>query len=144
MEANSPILFAALGIVIGFLIGLVAYRLSSKGEREIVSLRQTVLEKDRQITEMKKAMGAHLTGVQQRLDTIRQEADEIEQQLRKEATSWKVAKPLTDTAAPEASETASSPAMPRDYADGKGGTLSEDFGLKGENAQNAAPQPPRY
>jgi hypothetical protein len=33
--------------------------------------------------------------------------------------------------------------MPRDYADGTGGTLSEDFGLK-DDEDAKAPQPPRY
>lgn len=153
MEASSPYTFAIVGIIIGFIIGLGCYRLFSKGERNNASLRQTLLEREHQIAELKKGMGSHLTGVFQRLDSIRSEADQLEQQIREDAEEWHLGSstpPEFKERQPTATLKADSPladsplTTPRDYADGKNGTLSENFGLK-DNATNAsAPQPPRY
>lgn len=49
-----------------------------------------------------------------------------------------------DAVSPEpAATTEAEPAVPRDYADGNRGTLSEDFGLK-NGEEVATPQPPRH
>ncbi|MBZ5486662.1 DUF1043 family protein [Halomonas aquamarina] len=154
MEASSPYTFAIIGILIGFVIGLGCYRLFSKGERQNASLRQTLLEREHQIAELKKGMGGHLTGVFERLDSIRAEADQLEKQITEEVKEWhlgsntpaalKARQAATQPAAPDASspEGESALATPRDYADGKNGTLSENFGLK--ESSTSAPQPPRY
>ena len=153
MEASSPYTFAIIGIIIGFIIGLGCYRLFSKGERHNASLRQTVLEREHQIAELKKGMGSHLTGVFEHLNSIRIEADQLEQKIAEDAQQWHLgsntpaalkerqlsAQPETVKATTLDSE--SSLATPRDYADGKNGTLSENFGLK---ESGNAPQPPRY
>ncbi|PRY66132.1 hypothetical protein B0H98_101110 [Vreelandella songnenensis] len=153
MEASSPYTFAIIGILIGFVIGLGCYRLFSKGERHNASLRQTLLEREHQIAELKKGMGGHLTGVFERLDSIRAEADQLEKQITEEVQEWHLgsntpaalkerqmpAQPATSGASLPENESA--PATPRDYADGKNGTLSENFGLK---ESTTAPQPPRY
>ncbi|MCP1313319.1 MULTISPECIES: DUF1043 family protein [unclassified Halomonas] len=153
MEANSPFIYALVGLVVGFLIGLACYRLMSRGERHRASLKQTLLEREHQIAELKKAMGGHFGNVRDCLNGIRRQADELERQMQKDAGQWQLAHrptPAQDDApkagTPHATPGASdSPAMPRDYADGKGGTLSEDFGLK-NNAANKSDvaQPPRY
>lgn len=160
MEASSPYTFAIVGIIIGFIIGLGCYRLLSKGERNNASLRQTLLEREHQIAELKKGVGGHLTGVFQRLDSIRSEADQLERQIREDAEQWhlgssippelKERQPIHQPAATQEADSplADSPLVdsplttPRDYADGKNGTLSENFGLK--DSVTNAPQPPRY
>lgn len=155
MEASSPYTFAIVGIIIGFIIGLGCYRLFSKGERNNASLRQTLLEREHQIAELKKGMGGHLTGVFQRLDSIRSETDQLEHQIREDAEQWhlgsstppelKERQPIHQPAATHEADSplAESPlTTPRDYADGKNGTLSENFGLK--DSATKAPQPPRY
>lgn len=152
MEASSPYTFAIVGIIIGFIIGLGCYRLFSKGERNNASLRQTLLEREHQIAELKKGMGGHLTGVFQRLDSIRSEADQLEHQIREDAEEWHLGsstppelKERQPIHQPAASQTPDSPiTTPRDYADGKNGTLSENFGLKDSATNTNAPQPPRY
>lgn len=151
MEASSPFIFAIIGIIIGFIIGMACYRLFSKGQRHSATLRQTLLEREHYIAELKKAMGGLSLDVRQRLDNIRTEADLLEQQLDNDAAQWKLGMSATK-AVPAGSPTKSATSldatldMPRDYADGKSGTLSEDFGLKeSANGQDAtAPQPPRY
>ena len=66
MEASSPFTFALIGLAVGFVIGLVCYRLFSKGARDVASLKQTMLEREHQIADLKKGMSHHLTGIQQR------------------------------------------------------------------------------
>lgn len=150
MDASSPLTFAVIGLVIGFIAGIGCYRLFSKSQRETASMRQTLLEREHQIAEMKSNVGSHLTGIYQRLSNIRDEADQLERQLKKDAEEWNI----RDTAiqsdldlsginsAQEQQTATNTPTTPRDYADGKSGTLSEDFGLKGNEV--ATPQPPRY
>lgn len=150
MEASSPFFIAIVGIIFGFIVGLACYRLFSKGERDRAVLRQTLLEREHQIAELKKAMGSHITNVRQRLDNIRSEANQLEQQLGEDAAQWRLGKvepqATTTSLAAELTNTDKVPSMPRDYADGKGGTLSEDFGLKDSNKEEevSPPQPPRY
>ncbi|PCF97229.1 ZapG family protein [Vreelandella nigrificans] len=147
MEASSPFTFAIIGIIIGFVAGLACYRLLSKGQRESAALRQALLEREHSIAELKKAMGSISSDVRQRLENIRIEADLLEQQLDDGAAQWKLSKPAT-TGAPSMSLTDTDETLdtPRDYADGKSGTLSEDFGLKEstKEQETATSQPPRY
>ncbi|MDP3534277.1 DUF1043 family protein [Halomonas sp. M1] len=151
MEASSPFTFAIIGIIIGFIIGMVCYRLFSKGQRQTSMLQQTLLEREHHIAELKKAMGGLSLDVRKRLENIRAEADLLEQQLEDEATQWKLDKAAAKTLATgtpiqSLSGIDETLDMPRDYADGKSGTLSEDFGLKeSTNEQDLTPpQPPRY
>lgn len=152
MDASSPLTFAVIGFIVGLIIGMGAYRLFSKSQRDAASMRQKLLEREHQIAEMKSSVGSHLTGIYQRLSNIRDEADQLELQLKEDATEWDIhdaaIQPSLDLSNIDATQeqqtnaSTAAPAMPRDYADGKNGTLSEDFGLK--DSQAATPQPPRY
>ncbi|MBF57396.1 MAG: DUF1043 domain-containing protein [Halomonas sp.] len=152
VDASSPLTFAVIGFIVGLIIGAVVYRLFSKSQREAASMRQKLLEREHQIAEMKSSVGSHLTGIYQRLSNIRDEANQLELQLKEDAAEWDIRdaaiQPSLDLSGIDPAreqQTATDvppPATPRDYADGKGGTLSEDFGLKGNEA--ATPQPPRY
>lgn len=151
MDASSPLTFAVIGLIVGFIAGMGCYRLFSKSQRERAALRQQLLEHEHQIAELKSSVGSHLTGIYTRLSNIRDEANQLERQLKADAEEWNIRDAaiqpgldLTDIAAGEESTGDSTvPVTPRDYADGKNGTLSEDFGLKGNN-ETATPQPPRY
>ncbi|MDN6321821.1 MAG: YhcB family protein [Halomonas sp.] len=152
MDASSPLTFAIIGFIVGLIVGAVAYRLFSKSQREAASMRQKLLEREHQIAEMKNSVGSHLTGIYQRLSNIRDEANQLELQLKEDSEEWDIRdaaiqpsvdfSSLKSTQEQQTKEDTSTPATPRDYADGKGGTLSEDFGLKSNEA--ATPQPPRY
>lgn len=151
MDASSPLTIAIIGFIVGVIVGLGCYRLFSKSQREAASMRQKLLEREHQIAEMKSSVGSHLTGIYQRLSNIRDEANQLELQLKKDAAEWDIRDAAIqpsldlsgiDTTSEQAQRDTAAPATPRDYADGKGGTLSEDFGLKSNEV--ATPQPPRY
>ncbi|WP_256357581.1 ZapG family protein [Halomonas sp. 18071143] len=147
VEASSPITFAVVGLIAGFLIGLACYRLFSKSERDTAALKQTLLEREHKIAELKQAMGSSLTGIQQRLDSIRQETNQIEAQIADEAAQWQLTSVKTSHhKAAATAENDADLAMPRDYAAGKNGTLSEGFGLKEHQKSDSdtLAQPPRY
>ncbi|MGM0520617.1 MAG: ZapG family protein [Pseudomonadota bacterium] len=162
MEVSTELMFAFIGAVLGIIVGAVGYRFASKSQHNVVAMQQKLLESERQLAELKSRMGSHLLDFQQRLDTIRDEASELEKQLNQEAQHWNLGNDtlphldlsgLSNTQANEEGATAPSttnssattgPAAtgaPRDYADGQSGTLSEDFGLK---EADTPPQPPRY
>ncbi len=152
MDASSPLTIAIIGFIVGVIAGLGCYRLFSKSQRETASMRQTLLEREHQIAEMKSSVGSHLTGIYQRLNNIRDEANQLERQLKEDAAEWDIAdaaiQPSLDLSGistepgQQGQQESAAPTTPRDYADGKSGTLSEDFGLKDKEA--ATPQPPRY
>lgn len=152
MDPSSSLTFAIIGLVVGFIAGMGCYRLFSKSQRHAAAMRQKLLEREHQIAEMKSSVGTHLSGIYQRLGNIRDEANQLEQQLKEDAAEWNIRdaaiQPSLDFNGLHSAKTSPStdqtpaPTIPRDYADGKGGTLSEDFGLKGNQA--APPQPPRY
>lgn len=153
MEVSNELMFAFIGAVLGIIVGAIGYRFASKSQHNVVAMQQKLLESERQVAELKSRMGSHLLDFQQRLDTIRDEANELEKQLNQEAQHWHLGDEalrhldlsgLSNTQAnEEESATASSATTgaPRDYADGQSGTLSEDFGLK---EADTPPQPPRY
>ncbi|MGS2743140.1 ZapG family protein [Halomonas sp. LS-001] len=154
MESSYELIFALSGVVIGIIVGIVGYRLVSKSHRDGIQMQQRLLESERQVTELKARMGAHLIDTHKHITMMRNMTAELEQQLTQEATHWQLddetlqhldfsdidAPNEKAGIAPESTETPTA-GVPRDYADGKSGTLSEDFGLK-ERAQ--PPQPPRY
>jgi len=152
VDASSPLTIAIIGFIVGVIVGLGGYRLFSKSQREAASMRQKLLEREHQIAEMKSSVGSHLTGIYQRLSNIRDEANQLELQLKEDAAEWDIRDAaiqpsldlsgISSEADQKSQNDIAAPTTPRDYADGKGGTLSEDFGLKGNEA--ATPQPPRY
>lgn len=146
---SEPLTYAAIGLVIGLIIGAGCYRLLSKSQRELASLRQTLLEREHQVASLKNGVSNQLSSVHESLATIRQETDELEKKLQEDAGQWQLDR-LTHHPAelsdlrPTTADTADEPAMPRDYADGKNGTLSEDFGLKDKDSSDAPATAPRY
>ncbi|WP_244511206.1 YhcB family protein [Vreelandella arcis] len=149
---SEPLTYAVIGLVIGLIIGAGCYRLLSKSQRQLASLRQTLLEREHQVSSLKNGVSNQLSSVHESLAAIRQETDELEKKLQDDAGQWQLDKltprpaELSDLRTPE-SRTANSsndPAIPRDYADGENGTLSEDFGLKEKDATDETATPPRY
>ncbi|BBI61133.1 hypothetical protein HSBAA_24390 [Vreelandella sulfidaeris] len=79
-----------IGFIVGLIVGMVAYRLLSKSQREAASMRQKLLEREHQIAEMKSSVGSHLNGIYQRLNNIREEASQLELQLKEDAAEWNI------------------------------------------------------
>ena len=155
MQASSELIFALSGVVVGILLGVFGYRLLSRNHRETNLMQQKLLESERQVEELKARMGTHLLDTHQHIDTLRTTAHQLEHQLAQEARYWQlddeklqrlslngdVNKDPSESSILNAAESTLEAGVPRDYADGKNGTLSEDFGLK---EPEQAPQPPRY
>ncbi|MCZ0926851.1 YhcB family protein [Vreelandella janggokensis] len=148
---SEPLTYAAIGLVIGLIIGAGCYRLLSKSQRQLASLRQTLLEREHQVASLKNGVSHQLSSVHESLATIRQETDELEKKLQDDAGQWQLDQlthrpaELTDLRpVNEPTDTLSAPATPRDYADGQNGTLSEHFGLKDKEARDDTATPPRY
>ncbi|WP_346798872.1 DUF1043 family protein [Halomonas sp. Bachu 37] len=154
MEANTQLMFVILGMVIGIIIGLAGYRLFSRSHRELQATRQKLIERDRQVAELRGDVGEHMVRIQHRLATIRHEAEQLEAQLSDDSFRWQIESStpiyldmpgVNDS--PERQESNASQEeqdafkAPRDYAVGKNGTLSEDFGLKEDSD---SPQPARH
>ena len=154
MEASHELIFALSGVVIGIVVGIIGYRLISKSHRDGVLMQQRLLESERQMTELKARLGAHLIDTHKHITTMRNTTAKLEEQLTQEASYWQLDEKTlqhldfrnidasrTEDEAASVNEDTPTTGVPRDYADGKSGTLSEDFGLKG---QTPPPQPPRY
>lgn len=156
-EASLQLTFAFIGIIIGVVIGAFSYRVLSKSQRQVSNIRLQLLESERQVAELKADMSSHLVDTHRQVRETRAALDQLEQRLKQEASQWAAGgntliahetDPLQTAAQePLADESgASEHHPPRDYADGQGGTLSEDFGLKAtaDDEEAQAPQPPRY
>lgn len=155
MQASSELIFALSGVVVGIIFGVFGYRLLSRNHRESNLMQQKLLESERQVEELKARMGTHLLDAHQHIDTLRTTAHQLEQQLAQEARYWQLddeklqrlnlsnatQKGSSEPSILKAADSTLEAGVPRDYADGKSGTLSEDFGLK---ERKQAPQPPRY
>ncbi|MCA1771310.1 MAG: YhcB family protein [Halomonas sp.] len=148
---SEPLTYAVIGLVIGLIIGAGCYRLLSKSQRQLASLRQTLLEREHQVASLKNGVSHQLSSVHESLAAIRQETDELEKKLQDDAGQWQLDK-LTHHPAElsdlrlmnETTSTSGAPATPRDYADGQNGTLSEHFGLKDKDTSDDTATPPRY
>lgn len=157
MEASHELIFALSGVIVGIVIGIVGYRFISKSHRDGVLMQQKLLESERQVAELTARMGAHLIDTHQHITAMRHTTAKLEEQLTQEATHWQlddktlqhldfsgINAPNAQTDATSGSKETPAAGVPRDYADGKSGTLSEDFGLKGQTPPPSPPQPPRY
>jgi len=155
VQASSELIFALSGVIVGIILGVFGYRLLSRNHRESSLMQQKLLESERQVEEFKARMGTHLLDAHQHIDTLRTTAQQLEKQMVQEARYWQLEDEKLQRLDPasdinkkpsgsnilNAAENTLEAGVPRDYADGKNGTLSEDFGLK---ERKQAPQPPRY
>ena len=144
--SNFNMILAAACLVAGIGLGALGYHLLNGGARSAQRLRLKLTERERQLTEWKDGVDDHL---QQMDDLARQVCDDaltLQRQLHESARqlgSKAIGGEVTPPSEP--GETSDDIAIPRDYADGNRGTLSEDFGLRqADDDQNAEPRPPRY
>ncbi|WNK21407.1 DUF1043 family protein [Halomonas piscis] len=156
-EPGLQLTFALIGIFIGMAIGAFGHRLLSRSQRQVSSMKLELLESERRIAALKADMQSHLGDTHRRIDGVRHALAELDQGLHRQAKTWGVADdvlishdndPLRTAARAPLAQTAGSSEgeRPKDYAaDGEGGTLSEDFGLKNKASDaGQAPEPPRY
>lgn len=147
-SSNINWTLAIASLLVGIGIGALGYHLLNSGARQLQTLRQRLAERDRELSALKENLGDHFSEVTQLVENLQRESEALARRLEEDAATLtgntqRLGSPSpAPAAALEAAEDVSLP-PPRDYADGTGGTLSEDFGLKSDESA-ALPQPPRY
>ncbi len=133
-------LFAGIGL------GALGYHLLNASAASLQKLRQRLAERDRELAALRDGVDEHLGEVSRLVTALQRDGEALASRLARDAS--RLGGKATPRAGLEAGsdlaiEESEEPATPRDYADGTGGTLSEDFGLK-DDEDAKAPQPPRY
>ena len=145
MEAsNINMVLAAACLVAGTGIGALGYHLLNAGARNAQRLRLRLTERERQLTEWKDGVDEHLRGMDELVHRLVEDGQSLRQALDDSARrlgSEAIAAPIAEATAAEEQEDI---AVPRDYADGNRGTLSEDFGLRKAGEEEHNPHPQRY
>lgn len=146
---NINWILAIVCLVAGGGLGALGYHLAGGGASQRQQLRQRLAERDRELTQLREHVTEHFAQVGTLVGRLQHEARALEHRLAEDAATLGEVAPavprslaLTPAASPETAETPVP--EPRDYADGSGGTLSEDYGLKPNGESATEPQPPRY
>ncbi len=149
MDASKINWILAIGCLLaGVGLGALGYHLFNSSATGLQKMRQRLAERDRELATLRTGMDDHLDEVSRLVADLQRDSEALANRVALDARSLG-GKSATVTgmtiATGQASPTGDSeePAMPRDYAKGSGGTLSEDFGLKNDEDAKA-PQPPRY
>ncbi|MGQ7246939.1 YhcB family protein [Halomonas sp. V046] len=145
MEAsNINMVLAAACLVAGTGIGALGYHLLNAGARNAQRLKLRLTERERQLTEWKDGVDEHLRGMDELVHRLVEDGQSLRQALDDSARrlgSDAIAAPIAEVPATQEEEDI---AVPRDYADGNRGTLSEDFGLRKAGEEEHSPHPQRY
>jgi uncharacterized protein len=146
--SNINWILAIACLLAGIGLGALGYHLLNSSAASLQKLRQRLAERDRELVALREGMDDHLGEVSRLTAALLRDGEALANRLEQDArTLGGKATPraglVSATAQVPAPEQDETPATPRDYADGSGGTLSEDFGLKSD-ADAKAPQPPRY
>ena len=129
-------------------LGALGYHLLNSSAASLQKLRQRLAERDRELAALRDGVDDHLGEVTRLVSALQRDGEALAARLAQDASRLggkgapRAGLEATPASAPVA-EGGEEPAMPRDYADGTGGTLSADFGLK-DDEDAKAPQPPRY
>ncbi|WP_192036588.1 DUF1043 family protein [Halomonas sp. YLGW01] len=144
-ESNIDWILALASGLAGIGIGALGYHLLNANVARNQKVRQRLAETELELHQVKDSLNDHFVRAADLAASIQRQSRELEQQLSQGADQLcadpqvkRRLQPETDTAEP-----GETPDMPRDYADGGHGTLSEDFGLKRGEEQSET-QPPRY
>ncbi len=149
MDASKINWILAIGCLLaGVGLGALGYHLFNSSTTGLQKMRQRLAERDRELAALRTGMDDHLNEVSRLVADLQRDSEALASRLAQDARSlggkndpvsnMEIA---TGQMSPEGGS--EEPAMPRDYAKGSGGTLSEDFGLKNDEDAKA-PQPPRY
>ncbi|MGM0702665.1 MAG: YhcB family protein [Pseudomonadota bacterium] len=141
---NWILAFACLVAGGGF--GAMGYHLAGGGANRRQRLRRQLAERERELTQLRERLSEHFTEVTSLVSRLQRESQALEQRLADDAAALGEKAPAERRGLEVIADDAAAPTVPtpRDYADGSGGTLSEDFGLKPSAESAAEPQPPRY
>ncbi|MGR2737666.1 YhcB family protein [Billgrantia sp. Q4P2] len=151
---NVNWIVAIVSLLAGLGIGAIGYRMLGASATRTQELRRQAAERERELNVLREGMNEHFSQVGMMVSNIQREMRTLEHRLTEDASTLHCDTPSNrQLKSAEQLTTADRPALtgndddipaPRDYADGSGGTLSEDFGLKPSDDKSEAPQPPRY
>ncbi|WP_176817212.1 YhcB family protein [Franzmannia pantelleriensis] len=148
-DSNIDWILAIVSALAGIGIGALGYHLLNANVARNQKVRQRLAEAELELSQVKDALNDHFARAADLVASIQRQSQELEQQLSLGADrlcdDLQIKRRLTP-GEDLSSDDDTSPAVPRDYADGDHGTLAEDFGLRrdDEAAGAAQPQPPRY
>lgn len=142
-------ILALAALLAGIGLGALGYHLLNASAEHLQKLRQRLAERDRELDALRSSVDDHLVATARLVAALQRDGEALASRLEQDARHLGGRTHLSqDLEAAERPQSAAdgeidTPATPRDYADGTGGTLSEDFGLKSDEDAKA-PQPPRY
>lgn len=144
-ESNIDWILALACGLAGIGIGALGYHLLNANVARNQKVRQRLAETELELNQVKDSLNDHFVRAADLVASIQRQSRELEQQLALGADQLGQDQQVKRRLHPENEEPEPDEAldMPRDYADGGRGTLSEDFGLQRGDEQNSA-QPPRY
>ena len=148
-ESNIDWILAITCFLAGIGIGALCYHLLNANVARNQKVRQRLAETELELNQVKDALNDHFAKVADLASSIQRQSHDLEQHLingaDKLVDDLKLKRRLHGTQ--DESEDVDAPQVPRDYADGTGGTLAEDYGVrqrKTAEQQENTPQPPRY
>lgn len=129
-------ILAIICLLAGVGLGALGYHLLNASAENVQNLRRRLAERERELDALRSGVDEHLTETTRMAAALQRDSEALARRLAQDTRALRSQASSSD--APSslsplfmADDAAGlSPAIPRDYADGKGGTLSEDFGLK--------------
>lgn len=147
-ESNIDWILAIACFLAGIGIGALGYHLLNANMARNQKVRQRLAETELELSQVKGTLNDHFAKAADLISGIQRQSHELEVHLARGAERLSDDAQLkrrlngmpTDEPSPD-----EAPEMPRDYADGDHGTLSEDFGLR-QNGEEEKEQvkPLRY
>ncbi|KAA0020872.1 DUF1043 family protein [Salinicola corii] len=148
-ESNIDWILAIACFLAGIGIGALCYHLLNANVARNQKVRQRLAETELELNQVKDALNDHFAKVADLASSIQRQSHDLEQHLIQGADKLvddlKLKRRLHGSQ--DENEEVDLPQVPRDYADGTGGTLAEDYGVRQRRTaeqQESAPQPPRY
>jgi uncharacterized membrane-anchored protein YhcB (DUF1043 family) len=149
-ESNIDWILAIACFLAGIGIGALCYHLMNANVARNQKVRQRLAETELELNQVKDGLNDHFAKVADLAASIQRQSHDLEMHLVQGADKLvddlKLKRRLHGQQ--EESEEIDAPEVPRDYADGAGGTLAEDYGIRqrhtAEKQQEGTPQPPRY
>ncbi len=148
-ESNIDWILAIASFLAGIGIGALGYHLLNANVARNQKVRQRLAETELELNQVRDALNDHFAKAADLVTSIQRQSQELEQQLSQGAErlcdDLQIKRKLASGAEDDGNDQTDTPAMPRDYADGNRGTLSEDFGLRqGSDNERQQTHPLRY
>ncbi|MCK0714601.1 YhcB family protein [Chromohalobacter sarecensis] len=147
-ESNIDWILAIACFLAGIGIGALGYHLLNANVARNQKVRQRLAETELELSQVKDALNDHFTKASELVTSIQRQSHELEQQLSQGADRLVDDLQLKRRLHPRQEgetqeEDTDPPQMPRDYAEGAQGTLSENYGLEPRNQRATETETPQ-